>query len=101
MLRKLSLIAALTTALVFPAAAAGRGNFGVSELPYGFRQGVGRGAGVWHFHSGGQTGGGAWHWHGGGYRRHRNYLYGPGGGYDDSSCWGFDPYSSQWVWICD
>ena len=99
MLRKLSLIAALTAALVLPAAAAGRGGFGCGGHIGGM--GVGRGAGVWHFHSGGQTGGGAWHWHGGGYRGYPNYWYGSGGGYDDSSCWGWDPYSNDWTWICD
>lgn len=88
MLRKLCLIAALAAGLASPAAAAGSGGFG-------------RGAGFWHFHGGGPTGGGAWHWHGRGYRGYPNYGY-PAywGGYDDSSCWGWDAYSNQWVWIC-
>ena len=107
MIRRLSLIAILTAALAVPAGAAGRGGghfggFGGGHVG-GF--GGGHGAGVWHFHSGGPTGGGAWHWHGQGRRGYVGnrgyYLYGPGAGYDDSSCWAWDPFQSEWVWICD
>ena len=103
MLRKFSLITALIATLVLPADAfaarmsVGPGAGRMSVRPGASRMSVGHGAGVWHFHSGGPTGGGAWHWHRRGYRGYTNYW----GGYDDSSCWGWDPYSNQWVWICD
>jgi hypothetical protein len=99
MLRKRSIVAAMMVVLASPAFAAGHGPFGGGGHIGGF--GGGRGS-VWHFHSGGIGGGGAWHWHGPRYRGgYPGYLYGPSGGYDDSSCWGWDPNSVQWVWICD
>ena len=98
MLRKLSLITALVGGLAMPVTSALAQGFLGRSGGHAGGFGGGRGAGVWHWHGDG----GVWHWHGG---NHRGYpIYWPGGpswGYFDSSCWAWDPYSGQWIWLCN